>query len=222
MTSVKDSSRTAFLSYAKLDAPLVHRKLCSMVSRMTDAREWFSSASGRRITATEIAKHLGVSRNTVNARMSDGLNSDDIIAIARAVGVRPIDALIELGKLTYDEVYAFLEDGGKLVETASEGDLALELARRLNSARDAQNWWAVHDKVQALNNRADSQQEDDNVHPLTSRNQPAGLDPDGMKPWSDDMEILAARRVPDDMTSMRPKIKYADEFPDEDGPEGGA
>lgn len=99
---------------------------------MTDAREWFSSASGRRVTATEIANHLGVSRNTANARLTDGLNSDDIITIARALHVRTLDALVELGKLTYDEVFAFLDSDGQLVQTASEAELALELAERLN------------------------------------------------------------------------------------------
>jgi len=98
----------------------------------TDAREWFSSSAGRRITATEIAKHLGVSRNTANARLADGLGADDLIVISRALGVNPLDALTELGKLTYDEVFGFLEGEGKLVESATESELALELATRLN------------------------------------------------------------------------------------------
>ncbi|MFC9764354.1 hypothetical protein [Rhodococcus jostii] len=99
---------------------------------MADAREWFSAETRRRVTAAEMARHLGVSRNTANSRMQDGLSADDIITLARALKVGPINALVELGKVTYDEVFSFLEEGGRLVETATEGELAIELAERLN------------------------------------------------------------------------------------------
>lgn len=98
---------------------------------MTDAREWFSSASGRRITATEIAKHLGISRNTAQARLNDGLSADDLIALSRALGVRPVDALVEIGPLESDEVFEWLDSDGQLLATATEADLAIELVARL-------------------------------------------------------------------------------------------
>lgn len=106
-----------------------------------DERSWFSETAKRKVTATEIAEHLGVSRNTVNKRLADGLSADDLIVIARAVGVSPVDALIELGPLTYAEVYEFLEGDGKLLETSSEAELSLELAQRLNPS--AAGWGAV-------------------------------------------------------------------------------
>lgn len=101
---------------------------------MDDQRAWFSEVARRRVTVTEIAEHLEVSRKTAQSRLEAGLSSDDIITVARALHVSPSLALVELGKLTYDEVFTFLEGGGKLIETASEAELALELAERLNSA----------------------------------------------------------------------------------------
>ncbi|MBM4577720.1 hypothetical protein GS452_08465 [Rhodococcus hoagii] len=100
---------------------------------MDDQKAWFSEAARRRVTVTEIAEHLGVSRKTGQARLEAGLSADDIIVLARALHISPATALVELGKLSYDEVFSFLEDGGKLMETASEAELALELAERLNS-----------------------------------------------------------------------------------------
>lgn len=176
MTSMKAARRHACMAYAKLNSHLLTRKLCSRFSGMTDAREWFSSASGRKITATEIAKHLGVSRNTANARIADGLSSDDIIKLARALKVRPLDALIEFGKLDHDEVLDFLEGGGTLVATASEGELALELARRLNSIRDAADWWATYELHQPEREKTESappvSDDPGTVHSLPSRKTP--------------------------------------------------
>lgn len=102
-----------------------------------DVKAWLTSAAGRRITATELAEHLGVSRNTANARLSAGLSTDDLIRICRALGINPLSALVELGALTYDELFGALDTDGQLVSTADDGDLALELARRLLPAKRA-------------------------------------------------------------------------------------
>ncbi|ORL01788.1 hypothetical protein A6F55_19035 [Prescottella equi] len=61
-------------------------------------------------------------------------------------------------------------------------------------------------------------EEDDNVHHLIQRNQ--GLNPDGMPPF-DPEEVLAAREVPDELSSLRPSATE-DHAPDPDGPEHGA
>ncbi|QBJ95027.1 hypothetical protein ERC79_02895 [Rhodococcus sp. ABRD24] len=98
---------------------------------MKDQRAWFSEAAGRRVTVTEIADHLGVSRKTGQSRLEAGLGADDIIVVARALHIRPVDALIELGKLTYAEVYDWLDSDGQLLATASEAELAVELVTRL-------------------------------------------------------------------------------------------
>lgn len=136
------------------------------------------------MTTTEIATYLNVTRKTAQSRLESGLSADDIIMISRALKISPMDALLELGKLTYPEVYGFIEREGKLLGTASDGELALELAQRLNSLRDAQDWWAAHDKVQALNNQSAVRQKDsDNVHELTSLGQAqrvAHIDPQAL------------------------------------------
>ncbi|MGV0438900.1 hypothetical protein ACUY2L_06975 [Corynebacterium mastitidis] len=95
---------------------------------------WFSSAARRKITVTEVGEALGVSRNTARSRLDARLSSDDVITLSRALGVNPAIALEELQYLDTDELLDWSESDGKLVSTASESELALELARRLNPA----------------------------------------------------------------------------------------
>lgn len=124
---------------AQVTTHLTRRKLRINLFVMTenDVRAWLTGAAGRRITATEIAEHLAVSRNTVNARLSAGLSADDLIRICRALALNPISALVELGLLTYDELFDALDSNGQLISTADDGELALELARRLLPAKRA-------------------------------------------------------------------------------------
>lgn len=118
----------------QLEGHLMHRYLCARIAFMSNERAWFSEAAGRKITVVEFAKHLSVSRNTATARLDDGFTSDEIIAVSRALHINPTQALQELGKLTINEVVAYFDGGGQLVETADAGYLSLELARRLNPA----------------------------------------------------------------------------------------
>src|SRR5699024_8017763 len=53
------------------------------------------------------------------------------------LGINPVEALTELGYLEYGEVMTFMDMGGQLLDTAEDGELALELARRLNPATHA-------------------------------------------------------------------------------------
>lgn len=99
---------------------------------MTDYREWFKSATGRRVTAEEVAQILNVSRATATRRLTDGLDSGDVIKLSRALSVNPVMALVDLDHLTHKEAVEFLDGEGQLVETADEGYLALVLAQRLN------------------------------------------------------------------------------------------
>lgn len=131
-----------------------------MMIVMTDEREWFTSAAGRRITATEIAELLNVSRRTATNRLTEGLGSDDLIAIARKLGVSPINALVELGKLTYDEVFEFLDSDGTLVASASPEELLRALAEemlplddRIEMGSIAQAMVAKRDDLKARRNR---------------------------------------------------------------------
>ncbi|MBY0795030.1 hypothetical protein KCQ77_06850 [Corynebacterium sp. L24] len=93
--------------------------------------------ANRRITAVEIAEILDVSRRTATTKLNNGLSADELIDISRSLGLSPIHALVELGKITYQEAYDFLDNDGQLVETAEDGELALELAKRLNPATRA-------------------------------------------------------------------------------------
>lgn len=99
---------------------------------MIDYREWFKSATGRRVTAEEVAQILNVSRATATRRLTEGLDPGDVIKLSRTLGVNPVMALVDLDHLTHKEALDFLDGEGQLVETADEGYLALVLAQRLN------------------------------------------------------------------------------------------
>ena len=96
---------------------------------MDKEKDWFSSMADRKITVVEIAKHLSVSRNTARSRLDEGLTSDEIIQLARALHLNPVTALNELGKLEGQEVFDFLDSDGTLLTTASPQQLIYQLAQ---------------------------------------------------------------------------------------------
>lgn len=109
-----------------------------MVVYVSDFRQWIHRTTGTRVTAEDIAQALGISRTSVTRRLvGDGLEAGEVIVLCRHFGVRPLQALVDMGYLTDREVWDYLESEGQLVETADEGELALELARRLNPATRA-------------------------------------------------------------------------------------
>ena len=71
---------------------------------------------------------MGVSRRTATNRLNEGLSSDDLIALARKLDVSPVTALVELDKLSYDEVYSFIDGDGTLLATATQEQLIRQLA----------------------------------------------------------------------------------------------
>ncbi|MBK4161078.1 hypothetical protein GWO73_04450 [Corynebacterium macginleyi] len=95
---------------------------------MSKETDWFASMAGRRVTVTEIAEYLGVSRRTATDHVNDGLTSDELITVSRKIGISPIHALVELGKLTYQEAFDFLDGDGQLLSTASTDQLIYQLA----------------------------------------------------------------------------------------------
>lgn len=99
-----------------------------------DIKAIFASLSGRKITATDIADTLGVSRNSANTRLKNGLDAEDIITVSHGLGINPVDALIELKKLTRDEVWAHLDSDGTMLATASIEQLVYRLAEDTLSA----------------------------------------------------------------------------------------
>lgn len=102
-----------------------------------EIKQWLSETSHRRITDQDIADILKVTRKTANKRLNEGLPAEDLLALCKALGINRALALVELGHLPYQEVLDFLDSDGALVSTADEGELAIELARRLNPATRA-------------------------------------------------------------------------------------
>ncbi|QQU97756.1 hypothetical protein [Corynebacterium amycolatum] len=120
---------------------------------MTDFRDWLQRVHRQRITANDVAESLNISRATATRKLLDGLDASDIITLCRKTHVNPIQALVDLGHLTEDEVYDFLDNGRLMVDTATNGQLSLELARRLNPATMA----ATLDEIESRSNVVDFQ-----------------------------------------------------------------
>lgn len=102
-----------------------------------EIKQWLSETSHRRITDQEVANILNVTRKTANKRLNEGLPADDLLALCKEFGINRTLALVELGHVPYQDVLDFLDSDGALVSTADEGELAIELARRLNPATRA-------------------------------------------------------------------------------------
>lgn len=154
----------------QLETTLLHRKLCSKIlgmSEIQDARAWFSSITGKRVTAVEMSEILGISRNATNARLAKGMDSEDLIAISRGLGISPIHALVELGKITYEEVFKFLDSDGTLLASATPEQLIYQLAEESLPASDR---IALGAAAKALTDRRDdlaARRPTPDVQPLT-------------------------------------------------------
>jgi len=93
-----------------------------------DIKKWFSETSKSQVTDSTIADILNVTRKTANKRVNEGLSADDLIEISRHLGIPPIHALVELGKLTPQEVFDYLDGDGTLLASASVDQLLYHLA----------------------------------------------------------------------------------------------
>lgn len=103
-----------------------------------DIKQWLSENAHRRVTDSEVAEILGVTRKTVNTRLNAGtLTADDLLLICERLGINRTLALVELERLPHSDVLEYLDSDGALLATAEDGDLAIELARRLNPATRA-------------------------------------------------------------------------------------
>lgn len=140
---------------------------------MGDIRDWVKEVTRRRITAEEIADILGVSRTTVTRRLQDGMPAEDVIAIARACGASPIQALADLDYVTVKEVMDYVEDDdAKPIGSATDGELAIELAKRLEPVYFREAAAKMGRRMASVTREP----LDDNVHELTSSSQPLSLD----------------------------------------------
>lgn len=102
-----------------------------------EIKQWLSENAHRRITDQDVADALGTTRKTANKRLNEGLPADDLITICGKLGINRTMALVELDYVPYEDVLEYLDSDGQLVSTADEGELAIELARRLNPATKA-------------------------------------------------------------------------------------
>lgn len=99
-----------------------------------DTKQWLTESAHRPIYDQEIADILGISRKTANKRINDGLDASDLITLARGLGINPVMALQELGYLTINEVFDFLDADGTLLATAATDQLVYQLAEEMLTA----------------------------------------------------------------------------------------
>lgn len=99
-----------------------------------DIKQWLSENTHRRITDQDVADALGTTRKTANKRLNDGLEAGDLITVCTELNINRTMALVELGYIPHQDVLDYLDSDGELVSTAEDGQLAIELARRLNPA----------------------------------------------------------------------------------------
>lgn len=124
------------MSLPLVNPHLLTIKVVTKIGVMTNAdryKNWFSSMTGQRITAQDIADQLDISRNATNSRMAKGLTADDIITIARGFDINPVTALQELGHVGVDEIFDHLDDDGKRLVTAAPDELVFYLAQDMLS-----------------------------------------------------------------------------------------
>ena len=93
-----------------------------------DVKNILGSMAGRRVIAQEIADALHISRNVANDRMNRGLDAADAIQVARALDINPVELLVELGHLTRDDVFNFMDSDGTSLSTATQEQLIYRLA----------------------------------------------------------------------------------------------
>lgn len=101
--------------------------LCSMTTP-ADVKHILGSMAGRRVIAQEIADALGISRNAANDRMNRGLDAEDAIKVARSLEINPVELLVELGHLSHEDVFNFMDSDGTSLATATQEQLIYRLA----------------------------------------------------------------------------------------------
>lgn len=101
-----------------------------------DLKAILGSMAERRVIAQEIADALQISRNAANDRMNRGLDAGDLITVCRALEINPVMALVELGHITYTEVFNFVDSDGTMLATATTQQVVFKLAEDELSAAD--------------------------------------------------------------------------------------
>ena len=98
---------------------------------MSEQQRVLSDLAGTRITAVRIGEILDVTEKTARKRLADGLTAGDVIAICRAVDVNPVEALVTLRFVTLAEAMDFVDSDGRLLATADQEALLIELVDRM-------------------------------------------------------------------------------------------
>lgn len=100
-------------------------------------RDWISQQLGATVTQGAMAERMEVGIATIKRRESGRyppFSAEEIIHGARLWKLNPVTALMDLGFVEFHEVVSSTERDGKTIGELGDGELALELAQRLNPA----------------------------------------------------------------------------------------
>lgn len=96
--------------------------------------DWLKDVSGNS-SMNGIAERTGLPYSTINRRFQlKEIPSDEIIVIARAYGVSPVDALVQCGKLTVEEATG--TSAAHALRFCPISDIAAEIVRRNTAGID--------------------------------------------------------------------------------------
>lgn len=115
--------------------------------RMTVHEDWYyNTVNGDTEKAASL--RAGITTSTLNRQLAKGtLSEGNVIAIARAYGQNPVEALVRTGYLTKEEA---TNSSQSLIKMLNDQELIHELALRVNS--DEAIWAETFGKAMSLDN----------------------------------------------------------------------
>lgn len=196
---------------------LTGKKLPIIIGGM-DAKKWFGETLKRPIYDKEIADILGVTRKTANKRLNDGLSADDLIALCDHYGVNPVKGLVDLEHVTEDSVFEYLEVTGEFIDSASEAELVLELAKRIIPYKNSEEIQQLEHAVKLLREKK-ALQESAPVTEISTRwevQPPTANERRGLSAQKYDLQPTVGDIPTWEELNLQPGEYAADSSPDED------
>lgn len=125
--------------------------------------EWLAAVT-HGASRRKIAETIGFPQSTFNRKVNQGhVESDAVIAIARAFGKSPVEALVKTGYLTAAEASGMT--GAELSRLLSDQELVREMAHRLNENEAA--WAGTFGEVIAAAESSNAQSPNETEVPAT-------------------------------------------------------
>lgn len=178
------------------------------------------------LTQQEVAEMSGVSLKTIG-------NIESGRIVPQAASLRRLMMALDLGPdpadSFSDDVHTWLAILGPLIANLpadTRGEVMLGVVKSLGEEIAGRSPRLTADTNVDDSKKPESQRlalvrRDEGGKPQSLPTENQGLNPDGMPPF-DPSKLLAARQVPDELSSLRPQLQNPEDVPDPAGPEDGA